>query len=422
VLASELAVVLLVAWAALSVGVVITALLLRSIALLLFGTALLALYLLDGAVTLQTGALYLSPTYSELELAPDAAAQAALATAVALIFAVAVSLMLRTRGGPSRLNHAWWSMTAAPFVMWIPLAAALPTVANVTRSGTLERLLQTRQLVFSDDLLASVGLYLLPAGACLATVVAASARTRSKRWTAWALVIVYLVLSALTGSRSTLFLNAIFPILTFIMLRLNRRLSGRLAANVRGTVALLLIPALAIASVWAATSYRDAVRGDQSGANPLVSPDVVQFDATAHIIAEDFRSSTYVAAAVFFVPRSIWAGKPQSCNEAYSRAFFYERLVTTGAEMTCSLLGEAFVNAGTFAPVSAGILLGLLVSVCDRWMARRRYDLAAMLALTLLFRGVNLLRGDLLNTVVPLAFTFALFWLAGSLGRWRLVR
>jgi len=161
------------------------------------------------------------------------------------------------------------------------------------------------------------------------------------------------------------------------------------------------------------TLYRDYTRGEQEELNVFVSPDFVTFDSSALIMQQSIGpAQTYLAAFTFLIPRSIWSEKPISGNRYFTQEFFYERLVDSGAEITASLIGEAYINFRWFGVVSAGVLLFCLSQIIEKLF--RVGGIYSVLGLIFLFRGTNIIRGDLLNTLVPLFFSFFIFYMASA--------
>jgi hypothetical protein len=381
----------------------------RSLAFAAVALAVLGHYHLDAIATVARGSLFISRTYPDLPLAAGVAARVGvLATVVSALLAVGY-VAVRSRGaarplGAERTTVRLWVGAA----LLVPLAVAVRRVAD---AGLGDLLVANRQAVLSSDLLGMVTFHAVPAAAALACYGAVT--SRGWRRAAWAVLFaVYLGLALVSGSRSAFLLNVVAPAAAFLAARGLRRLppvlSWRATSKIVGAGALVAVLAVGL---LASALYRDVTRGDQDPEGAFASPDLTQFDAAAHLMARDLGpTATYPAAAVVAVPRALWPDKPLSGNAALSQALFAERYEETRAEVTAGLLGEAWLNARWFGAVVAAGLLLALVLLAERLLVTP--GVATMLGWVVLFRGLNLVRSDLLNTLVPLAFAVLLFWVA----------
>jgi oligosaccharide repeat unit polymerase len=274
---------------------------------------------------------------------------------------------------------------------------------------SLSLLLSNRQSFFEDNLLAGIALYTAPALSVLSFVGANSTKSMPLRLFFILVLVVTFCASLISGSRSTLVLNCILPCIFYLVIRSTQR-KGRRKLN-KKTIIKLVSACLVLFSL--STLYRDFTRGEQEELNVFVSPDFVTFDSSALIIQQDIGpSQTYLAAFTFLIPRSIWSEKPISGNRYFTQEFFYERLIDSGAEITSSLIGEAYINFRWLGVISAGGLLFVLSQLIEKLF--RMGGIYAVLGLIFLFRGTNIIRGDLLNTLVPLFFSFFIFYIASA--------
>ena len=379
----------------------------RSAAFAVVAAAVLVHYHLDGVATVARGSLYFSRTYPDLPLVPGAAFHVALAATAVLALWCLGYLALRARGParPVALPAGRVRMSAAAALL-LPLAVAVQRLGGVT-----DLLLLNRQQVLTGDLLGMIVFHAVPAAAALACY--GMATERGARRLGWgALFVVYLGVALVSGSRSAFLLNVLAPAGAFLVARAARRLprAATWPASAKLATAVVAVALLATGAV-ASTVYREATRGAQEAEGPFASPDLTQFDAAAHLVAADLGPApTYAAAAVVAVPRGAWPDKPLSGNAALSQALFAERYETSRAEVTAGLVGEAWLNARWLGPLVAAALLLVLVAAAERLLVTP--GVATMLGCVVLFRGLNLVRSDLLNTVVPLAFAAVLFWVA----------
>ena len=381
----------------------------RSVAFGVVAAALLGHYHLDGLATVARGSLFISRTYPDLPLNAGVAIRVTiLATLVSALLTMGY-VAVRSRGPARPLGQEHRAVR-----LWVGAALLVPlgvAIQRVAGAGLADLLVMNRQAVLSSDLLGMVIFHAVPAAAVLACYGAVT--TRGWRRAAWGgLFAVYLGLALVSGSRSAFLLNVVAPAAAFLAARLLRRLppmaSWRAIIKLVGVGA--IVAALAV-GVVASAVYRDVTRGEQNPDGAFASPDLTQFDAAAHLMAADLDASpTYAAAAVAPMPRALWPDKPLSGNAALSQALFAERYEETRSEVTAGLLGEAWLNARWFGAVIAAALLVALVVLAERLLVTP--GAATMLGYVVLFRGLNLVRSDLLNTLVPLAFAAVLFWVA----------
>jgi hypothetical protein len=283
------------------------------------------------------------------------------------------------------------------------LAVLVPAAANVGFTAVIAE----RQLLFTGrpelfavfDILPALALYLL-----IASVSSHGLRRLWAAVTAAGAVLGVL----LTGSRSALVLSCLLPLLGYLFLRYRRR--ERTVTRDLRMASLGVIAAAAL--VFALGSYLSLARGTQTNTeNVLGGPDVTQFDVLAGLMATPVQHRfTYGAALAFFVPRSVFPAKPVTGNAAASLDLTPERYEVTGAETTAGLLGEAWIDVGRPGLIVAVTLLGALVALCRR-LLRSQEPGVCVLGLVFMFRGLNLIRGDLTNTVVPLVMAALIWWI-----------
>lgn len=283
----------------------------------------------------------------------------------------------------------------------LALSAALAVMVAVLRNG-LSETLHSRQTLFSDSLPLLLAYFLLP----VLAVVSVYGVTRHRGWTRALLLVACFVAGVatlFTGSRSNALLSLLGPFAIAVYARLDKASSVRRFVT-RGA----LIASAGVVLLLSTSLYLSQARGVRNDTAILDGPDVTQVDVLVALIDRNGeRYSSYVAAPVWWVPRVVWADKPLPGNVISSQQVSPGRLEATGAQITAGLLGEAWINMRWAAPIGGSFLLLALATFADSWI--RRGDLLwLLLGSQLALRGLNLLRGDLTNVVVPVFLTLVL--------------
>jgi hypothetical protein len=108
--------------------------------------------------------------------------------------------------------------------------------------------------------------------------------------------------------------------------------------------------------------------------------------AIVHKVPDDvpyLYGATYISAAAFFVPRSLWPAKPRGAG-AHVTAIIFEGWPSTagyeGQSFPASGMGEAYWNFGTPGVVAVFILFGLFHRVlAQKFMQRPRDPFMALI-------------------------------------------
>ena len=221
-----------------------------------------------------------------------------------------------------------------------------------------------------------------------------------------------LVAAFLSGSRTSLFLAGVLPIVVLIYSGVAKAGKGRPSRSSSKFFAILLAASV---PVLGGSLYVSRLRGssnqpslfggsDVSGADVLVA--LISFPRS-HLTL-DLAGSTYGAGILSLVPRSFWPGKPLTGGAATSEVLVPEWHAITGVELAPGLLGEAWLNFGISGFVFAGVLVALVGILLDG-MLRSPSRAIWLLGILLSIRGVNLVRGDLANFLTP-ALLVCLSW------------
>lgn len=374
-----------------------------------FSVFLVLSYLVDGYFTDDYEYLFFSATYPKIPADSESNKSVAIFCFLTLIV---YSLLTIFFGKKTEILRAKFDIQITKKLIVVCLLYTVFLAALVIVSMqkySLTSLLSNRQSFFEDNLVAGIALYTAPALSVLSFVGAIWAKSTFLRMFFVLVLIVTFCASLISGSRSTLVLNCILPCVFYLVIR-NAQRKGKKAIS-KKTLLKLVSACLIIFSL--STLYRDYTRGTQEELNVFVSPDFVTFDSSALIIQQGIGpAQTYLAAFTFLIPRSIWSEKPISGNRYFTQEFFYERLVDSGAEITASMIGEAYINFRWFGVLSAGVLLFSLSQLIEKLF--RTGGIYSVLGLIFLFRGTNIIRGDLLNTLVPLFFSFFIFYIASA--------
>lgn len=123
---------------------------------------------------------------------------------------------------------------------------------------------------------------------------------------------------------------------------------------------------------------------------------------------ETANGVTFAAAATAFIPRSIWPGKPLGGGP------FIRNLIKPGTydfnsgkaltSYTTGIVAEGFINFGEIGFVVSGLIMGLVLLLVTYFLrfANSTIPFAAWLAL--LYRGVDLQRGEFLGGIANTVF------------------
>ncbi|WP_448107017.1 O-antigen polymerase [Pseudomonas azerbaijanoccidentalis] len=374
-----------------------------------FSIFLILSYLVDGYFTDDYEYLFFSATYPQIPADSGSNASVAIFCLLTLIVYSMLTVFFSKKTEILKVSYdvkITKKLIAVCFLYTLFLGAL---VIVSMQKYSLSLLLSNRQSFFEDNLLAGIALYTAPALSVLSFVGAICTRSMPLRLFFILVLVVTFCASLISGSRSTLVLNCILPCIFYLVIRSTQR-KGRKKLS-KKTIIKLVSACLVLFSL--STLYRDFTRGEQEELNVFVSPDFVTFDSSALIIQQDIGpAQTYLAAFTFLIPRSIWSEKPISGNRYFTQEFFYERLIDSGAEITSSLIGEAYINFRWLGVLSAGALLFSLSQIIEKLF--RVGGIYSVLGLIFLFRGTNIIRGDLLNTLVPLFFSFFIFYIASA--------
>ena len=373
----------------------------RSIPFLWMSLVVVSSYHVDAIFTLQHGSLYFSQSIDSASFSIHSMIIVLLQATACIGLLSIFNIFLGKKTNLSRsggLNIDKNIFSAA--VIWLLLVIALTFF--VFDVSDVAQILINRQVFFEDNVLALIVLYVLPAVAILFFINYFHTSSSRIKWFSFLALLLLVFLGTLTGSRSTLMLSILLPAVMYIYLvKLNKK--GYQAIPLKGLAAVGL---LLMAFVYLAITYRDMTRGDQEDINLFISADSISLDSSIIIVERNLgRKGTYFSALTFLVPRSVWPDKPESGNNYLTEELFPVRFSNGGlAEITTSLLGESYINFGDFGFVFASFLLCVLVWISDKFLSKG--GLFFILGILFYCRGTNLVRGDLLNTVVPLFFSY----------------
>lgn len=286
--------------------------------------------------------------------------------------------------------------------------AIVPTVAAVIANGVTQTL-ASRQTLFGGGFVSLFGYYALP---CLvpAAILVGLRYSGIRRLACVGVSITCLGVTALTGSRSGLLLTAVAPTLLILVYVANER-SGNASRIIIKTFTFLVLPVAAIGgSAW----YLREFRGVTESRPLFLGPDVSQADVLVSLLqADEFpHRATYLGALVWPVPRSLWQGKPITGNAYVSEILTPARYQLTGAETTAGGLGESLVNFGVLGAFVFGILMLGLVFASKKLLHAGNLE-ASTLGVVVLLRGINVIRGDVVNVAAPLTVALLVWALLG---------
>ena len=379
----------------------------KSITYLWFSVFLILSYLVDGYFTDDYQYLFFSATYPQIPA--DSVSNTSVAVFCLLTLMVYSFLTMFFSRTTHILSSSFEIKITRKFIavcfLYTVFLCGLIIVSM--QKYSLASLLSNRQSFFEDNLLAGIALYTAPALSVLSFVGAMCTKSVLLRLFFIVVLLLTFCASLVSGSRSTLVLNCILPCIFYLVIRNAQRKKQKKLS--KKTIVRLVLACFFLFSL--STLYRDLTRGEQEELNVFVSPDFVTFDSSSLIMQQSIGpAQTYLAAFTFLIPRSIWSEKPISGNRYFTQEFFYERLIDSGAEITASLIGEAYINFRWLGVISAGGLLFCLSQLIEKLF--RTGGIYSVLGLIFLFRGTNIIRGDLLNTLVPLFFSFFIFYVA----------
>ena len=373
----------------------------RSIPFLWMSLVVVSSYHIDAIFTLQYGGLYFSKSINSSGFSMHSMMivllQATACIGVLSIFNIFLGKKTNlSRSGGLSIDKDLFSAA----VIWLLLVISLTLF--VFDVSDIAQILINRQIFFEDNVLALIVLYILPAVAIVFFINFFHTSNSGIKWFSFLALLLLVLLGGLTGSRSTLMLSILLPVVIYIyFLKLNKKGCQTIPLKGLATVGILLM-----VFVYLAITYRDMTRGDQEDINLFISADSISLDSSIIIVEKNLgRKGTYFSALTFLVPRSVWPDKPESGNNYLTEELFPVRFSDGGlAEITTSLLGESYINFGDFGFLFAGFLLCILVWISDKFLSKG--GLFFILGILFFCRGTNLVRGDLLNTVVPLFFSY----------------
>jgi oligosaccharide repeat unit polymerase len=378
----------------------------RMYAQAIIGTVYVAIYPLDLIYIGVQRHIYLIPSAGVQGATDDAITLASVMAAATwgLYFVLVETTQNWGKGSARRFTprrrRARFALAFVIFALF-----ALVTYQAISRAGIAYTLV-ARQRVFGAGLLQLLGYFVLPPLAVASTVLVTRMRG-IRRWLAACMSLMAIGLTALTGSRSALFLTVVIPILAFAWRAVQRT---RLSVA-RDAARLILIGALVLVPLVGGTLYLTTIRDAQTTTSILGGIDVSQSDVLVALIDSGMphvHGASYLAALVSFVPRAMFAVKPDTGGIDVSEILSPARYALTGAQVTPGVLGEGYLNFGVYGFVPAALLMWLLVQLCQRYLASEG-DVPWVLGVVLVARGLNLLRGDLTNVLVPVVLT-TLLW------------
>lgn len=308
-----------------------------------------------------------------------------------------------SRPPPRMSNHRLLAFTALALLVsaWYASRLGIGTLFTTRAERTA-----LEGIVFGDATVRAV----IKAAATLPLVVAFSGLVRLRRQraaegrsgpvllTGLVLVVMVVVISPVSSPRY-LFGTAALAVVVAL---------GATATTARTRwFALLLAAGLVLVFPYADATRRPGPGAELSGpAQALSSSDFDAFDqvnnAVAYVQAEGTtHGGQALGAALFWVPRSIWEGKPQDTGVLLADFREY-----TFSNLSAPLWAELFINGGWLALVVGMAALGVLVRSLDGSPApggRGRHAGRGVLADIMPFYFIIMLRGSLLQSMAGFA-------------------
>lgn len=375
----------------------------------IFGSVYIVVYMVDVLNISISESTYIAASVGRRAASEDAIAPAIVIVVVTwLLFSLTAQAFIR--GQQKRTIAVVDEETRRfSFIAFVLLSAIFggSVLLKILTVG-IAQTLQLRQAVFSDNFLVLLGYFVVPVLVSLG--FAHALQTKGLRAVLiWALALALLGVTAMTGSRSGLFLGAVVPILALY----GKKIATSTRSVNRDLQRLILIVALVAVPVLGGGVYLANTRGLVESGSVLDGTDISQADVLVDLVSADAGGvgggSSYLASLTSALPRSLWPDKPLPGNVVSSVLLTPDRYYTTGAETTAGLLGEAYINVGPLAPMAAAIIMLVFLLICARFLESAS-DITWMLGVILLIRGLNLIRGDMTNVVVP-ATAAILVWL-----------
>ncbi|WP_246156740.1 O-antigen polymerase [Aquicoccus porphyridii] len=232
-------------------------------------------------------------------------------------------------------------------------------------------------------------------------------------------VIALLLQFVVTGSRSGLF--SPIALLLAVWMFHNHRLPA-LRGMLSGLVAILMLGALGdirrsgfsgsvdfsalfefrVTSAWEDTQEELEARSTDTGlAVAALVPDQRSF----------LYGNTYVAALAFWVPRSLWQGKPRGAGAHAAALLFGGRDTMDGYQgggYPVSGGPEAYWNFGYLGVIGIFGLFGMVLSAASRWVCRDPENPYALIALLIVNFGLTT---PSTTAIVPVLQTMVLLYL-----------
>jgi hypothetical protein len=368
----------------------------RDLVCLLYVSVFFICYILDALSILSTGRSLIVLSEGLQDIPSGLLSRPLVFVVLASVCGLIVTIGLSGRSRASSLRLRPGSVRLG--VASLCLGLALGYLASRLSSVSLQDVLSSRQDFLGSQLLLLVVYNALPM-LCLLLLLEAFQANGLRRYYAASLALMGTLGVAATGSRSALMLSLIAPFLIFLW-KLNAVRVKTVARDIRRLFLLLIGGS---ATLLLLTVYLSVARSVGAQRGFLTGPDVTQFDVLVRLM--DWKGPTsfsYLAAATFYVPRSLWSAKQLPGNVVTSLALTPGRYQLTGAETTSGLLGEAWINGRWLGFIVA---IGLVVLLL--WWVRKLISSESpalwLLGCVVALRGVNILRGDLTNVVVPLA-------------------
>ncbi|NKS29420.1 hypothetical protein GS534_01920 [Rhodococcus hoagii] len=375
----------------------------------------LVCYVLDLIMIAGSGEIYLVPSLPVIAVSPVDVELASYLVVLCWITFSALVLMggragvggqpsaQRSRGG-ERLSR---ELPLPRVNLYLALSFAIVAfgVLAIMTAG-VDTALLARQNVFGASMTSLLAYFSLPLCFVFGFAVFPHAKPIQR------LLVVVVMCAALgtvflTGSRSSLVLSCLLPASVFLWVRASDRVRG-IGKDLLRAIVVSLVVALPF---LIGTFYLSRVRGVSESRSVWQSVDLSQADVLVALIGSNAERvpDSYLSALTWFIPRSLWADKPIPGNAVTSMILTPSRYKITGAETTAGLLGEGLIAFGVFGAVTAAVLLYCFARLAKR-ISLSPSAYSWLLAAVVLFRGLNLIRGDLVNTVTPICVAIV-FWL-----------
>ena len=252
-------------------------------------------------------------------------------------------------------------------------------------------------------------------------------------WLAAFFLVLAVSTGLVTGSRTTVLMPVVMTVFAATLLSARGRFDTARLARLGGLAVALLLVALVLGQlreqVFSKVDLREIDRAGITAGAALVGA----YGEYEHLWwmeqnpshVEFLGGKTFIAAAVGFVPRRLWPGKPLGGGPYLTNMVNPGGYDLTGgtniSSYTTGLVVESYMNFGRFGPAIAGFGFGILLAMLDAFRRRVHTPLMFALWIVLLLRMVLAPKaevfgnvGNVFSTSIPLVIFWFLARLAGG--------